>query len=410
MDFEDTPDESAFRAQARAWLGSHAPHDDMKWNRAAAASSVLQQDEAERAEIERARAWQHELFNGGWAGITWPTEYGGRGGTPLEAVIFAEEQASFEVPTTTVFLISIGMVGPTLIAHGTEEQKVRHLGPILRGDEVWCQLFSEPNAGSDLAGLLTRADRVEGGWLVNGQKVWTTGARVAQYGALMARTDPSLPKHRGLSYLILDMSAPGIEIRPLRQINGDAHFNEVYLNDVYVPLDAVVGDVNDGWRVANTMLLNERGNFARIEANDSLRVMDIARLRRRSNDPVVRQGLATVYSYEQVIRLLALQARTSLSKGTSAPWIASITKLLTGRKNQLVTRLALDLLGPEGMLTGRDAFQCGEWQYRFFSAPVTRIAGGTDEIQKNILAERLLGLPREPRSDREVAFDQPSSA
>jgi alkylation response protein AidB-like acyl-CoA dehydrogenase len=406
MDFDDSQEEAAFRAEAREWLRAHAPAFAGDGTTVDTASlTVEDQDEHERAELARAVAWQHELCEHGWAGITWPKEYGGRGGTSLQHTIFAEEMAKFDLPQSQLFYISIGMVGPTLIAHGTDEQKARHVPPILRGDEIWCQLFSEPGAGSDLAGLHTRARREGDGWLVNGQKVWTTGARLAEYGALLARTDGSVPKHRGLTFFILDMSAPGIEVRPLRQITGDSHFNEVFLTDVWVPDDAVVGDVNDGWRVANTMLLSERGTFGDRETTDFHELVALAQQRGRASDAAVRQELAKLYGYDQKLRLLRLEARTALSKGTSAPQIASVTKLMAGVRGRRLADLALDLLGAEGLVDGPDGHQRGEWQHRFLSAPVTRIAGGTDEIQKNILGERFLGIPKEPRLDKDVAFD-----
>jgi alkylation response protein AidB-like acyl-CoA dehydrogenase len=409
MDFGDTPGEAAFRAEVRAFLEANAPRREASGPRRsvmAGARTVDEQDEQERAELAAATAWQHELADAGWAGISWPTAYGGRGGTVLEEAIFAEEAIAFDVPDSNLFRISIGMVGPTLIAHGRPDQKERHLRPILRGDEIWCQLFSEPGAGSDLAGLRTRAVRGDGGWTVSGQKVWTTGARLARYGALLARTNGSVPKHRGITYLVLDMSAPGIEIRPIRQINGDAHFNEVFLTDVWVPDDAVVGDVDDGWRVANTMLLSERGQFASAGITDFEDLVELARLRGRADDPALRHELAKVYGREQTIRLLGLVSRTALSRGTSAPFVASITKLLMAQRSRQLTRLALELIGAEAVVDGADGFGGGGWQYRYLTAPVGRIAGGTDEIQKNILGERFLGLPKDVRSDTTVPFDE----
>jgi alkylation response protein AidB-like acyl-CoA dehydrogenase len=407
MDFDDTPEEAAFREEARAWLRANAPAKSSDAGEAPdiASMSVAEQDAHERAELARAAAWQRQVCDGGWAGITWPKEYGGRGGTSLQHTIFAEELAAFDAPTNQLFYINIGMVGPTLIAHGTEEQKARHLPAILRGDEIWCQLFSEPGAGSDLAGLNTRARRDGDGWRVNGQKVWTTGARLAQYGALLARTDGSVPKHRGLTFFIVDMSSPGVEVRPLRQITGDSHFNEVFLTDVWLPGDAVVGDVGDGWRVANTMLLSERGSFGDRDTSDFDEAVEIARERGRLGDSAVRQELAAIYGRDQVLRLLRLEARTALSKGTSAPMIASVSKLIAGARNGRMARLGLDLLGAEGLVAGPDGFHGGVWQHHFLMAPVGRIAGGTDEVQKNILGERFLGIPREPRHDKDVAFD-----
>jgi alkylation response protein AidB-like acyl-CoA dehydrogenase len=407
MDFGDTPEEAAFRAEVRAWVAANAPTSvgSTEATAAPASTSVQEQDGLERAELARAVEWQHRLCDAGWAGITWPREYGGRGGNANQQTIFAEEVAAFDVPTSILFNISIGMVGPTLIAHGSDEQKSRHLPAILRGDEIWCQLFSEPGAGSDLAGLHTRAVRGDGGWIVNGQKVWTTGARLAQYGALLARTDGSVPKHRGLSYFVLDMATPGIEIRPLRQITGDSHFNEVFLTDVWIPDDAVVGDVNEGWRVANTMLLSERGVFADRTKPNFDDLVALARERGRAADGAVRQELARLYGRDEAIRLLTLESRTALSKGTSAPLIASVTKLLMGARNRHLATLALELLGPEGMVGGSASAVGAQWQHRLLMAPVARIAGGTDEVQKNIIGEHFLGIPREPRGDKNVAFD-----
>ena len=407
MDFGDSPAEAEFRAEARAWLEANAPRksaESSPWSARSAALSVAEQDERERADIEREREWRHKLHEAGWAAITWPKEYGGRGGNEIQAAIFAEEEAAFDTPLGWT-AVSVGMVGPTLIAHGTQEQKARHLSPILRGDERWCQLFSEPGAGSDLAGLRTRAEKTADGWLVNGQKVWTTGARVSEFGALIARTDGSKPKHRGLSFFIVDMSAPGIEIRPLRQMDGTAHFNEVYLTDVLLPTDSVVGEVNDGWRVANTMLFAERGVIGGRVLSDFDLIVELARLRKQSADPVIRQEIAKVYAREQILRLLGFEARTALSKGTVAPVIASVSKLLTGINERELTRFALDLLGPDGMIADPDGYRGGEWQQRFLSSPTPRIAGGSDEIQKNILGERYLGLPPDYRPDKNVAFD-----
>jgi alkylation response protein AidB-like acyl-CoA dehydrogenase len=240
---------------------------------------------------------------------------------------------------------------------------------------------------------------------VNGQKVWTTGARFAHYGALLARTDGSVPKHRGLTFFVVDMSTPGIEVRPLRQITGDAHFNEVFFTDVWLPADAVIGEVGDGWRVANTMLLTERGNFGNRDASDYDEVVELARERGRLGDPTVRQELAAIYGRDQVLRLLQLESRTALSKGTSAPLIASASKLIAAKRNARLARLGLDLLGAGGLVAGPEGYHGGIWPHRFLMAPVGRIAGGTDEIQKNILGERFLGLPKETRADKDLAFD-----
>ena len=242
--------------------------------------------------IKRSRDWQHVLYEHGWAGITWPKEYGGRGGTAMQQAIFNEEQAQYGV-SAGAFAIGIGMVAPTLMVHGTDAQKERYLDTMLRGEEIWCQLYSEPSAGSDLASLATRAVLDGDEYVVNGQKVWNTQAQFSDWGMMLARTDPDVPKHRGITYFLVDMHSPGIEVRPLRQINGVAHFNEVFLSDVRVPEENVLGEVNNGWRVAHTTLGNER---AMIGAGQGGRnaddVIDLARSRGRTSDPVIRQELA----------------------------------------------------------------------------------------------------------------------
>jgi alkylation response protein AidB-like acyl-CoA dehydrogenase len=249
MDFDDTPEEARFRQEARAWLDAHAER--------LGPDETRRDPRGEPEAVREAQAWQACKADAGWACITWPAEYGGRGATPIQNVIWNQEESRYRVPPN-LFTIGQGMLGPTLMAHGTEAQKQRHLRPMLRGEEIWSQLFSEPDAGSDLAGLRTRAVREGDGWVVNGQKIWTSGAHYSRYGMILTRTDPAAPKHAGITYFILDMHSPGIEIRPIRQINGRSNFNEVFLNDVRIPHENVVGAVNDGWRGALTTLMNER--------------------------------------------------------------------------------------------------------------------------------------------------------
>ena len=272
MDFDDTPEESVFRAEVKAWLIQRArPRGE------ALTAQRAHHDpdpEADARHVAACKHWQLALYEGGWAGITWPNEYGGRGGTSMQQTIFNQEQSRFDV-SVGAFAVAIGMVGPTLIAWGNDEQKRDHLDAMLRGDRVWCQLFSEPGAGSDLAGLATRAVRDGDEWVVNGQKVWTTGAHHSDYAILLARTDPDQPKHQGITYFIVDMSTPGIEVRPLRQINGVAHFNEVFLTDVRIPVANVVGPVGGGWSVAQATLLSER---ALIGGGGGLRFADLEQL------------------------------------------------------------------------------------------------------------------------------------
>jgi alkylation response protein AidB-like acyl-CoA dehydrogenase len=387
MDFQDSPAEARSRAAARAWLEANVPV-------------------AERGgdEVAVGKAWQAKLFANGWAGISWPVEYGGRGGTILEEVVFNEEQARAGAPSRSMFTIALGMVAPTLMGHGTEAQKERFLRAMLAGEECWSQLFSEPEAGSDLAGLRTRAVLDGDEWVVNGQKVWTSGAHYREQGLLLARTDPTVPKHKGLTCFVVDMHAPGIEVRPLRQMTGHAHFNEVFLTDVRLPADAVVGDVGDGWNVGLTTLMNERvslgggGGAAGGKVDEITRLIELARRRGLAGNAAVRQRIADAYIRRELIRFLGLRARTALSRGTRPGPEGSVAKLASGLLAQDVGDLALELQGPAGMLAGDDAAD-GYWLGQRLQAPSLRIAGGTDEVQRNILGERVLGLPREPRTE-----------
>jgi alkylation response protein AidB-like acyl-CoA dehydrogenase len=408
VNFDDSPEEAAFRAEARAWLEAHAPAkggaDDFSSPYRGNPRTVGEYEERERTYVERCKWWQGELYRGGWAGITWPKESGGRGGTPLEAAIFAEEQARFGV-SSGAFAVGIGMAGPTIIGHGTDEQQRRYVDAMLRGDEVWCQLFSEPGAGSDLASLSTRAVRDGDRWVVNGQKVWTSGARLSDWAILLARTDPDQPKHRGITFFVLDMETPGIDVRPLRQINGGYHFNEVFLTDVEVPHENVVGAVNDGWRVTMTTLMNERtligtGGFG-MTARD---VMGLARDRGVAHDPRLRQRLIELYIRGETLRFLGYRARSDMANGRPLGPESSVAKLINGKRGSDLTELALEVLGAGGMLAGIDGPGQGRWTSDFLSGRASRIGGGTDEVQRNILAEQILGLPRDPSADRGVPF------
>jgi alkylation response protein AidB-like acyl-CoA dehydrogenase len=404
---EDGPPDdptAAFRARARAFLEAHARprrsgDDDFARFRFLGDPSP----EADAGHVRACKEWQRTLFDGGWAGIAWPKEYGGRGGTPAEARAFAQEQARFDVETGA-FAVGIGMVGPTLIAHGTEAQKRRYLPALLGGEEVWCQLFSEPGAGSDLAGLRTRAVRDGDEWVVNGQKVWSSGAHHSELGILLARTDPDAPKHRGITYFVLDMTSPGIEVRPLRQINGVAHFNEVFLTDVRVPHENVVGEVNGGWAVAQTTLGAER---ALIGAGGAVSFRDLARLARdqgRGRDPVLRQRLADAFIRFEILKYLGRRAQAARRNGGGAGAEASVLKLAMSQHVARNGDLALALEGAPGMLLHRDAPYGGFWQQSFMNQWGIRIGGGTEQVQRNVIGERVLGLPPEPRPDKHVPF------
>ncbi len=398
MDIADTPQESAFRAEARAWLEQHAPRRDPT-KRHKPAITDAEQD----AHAKAARRWQRVLYDGGWAGLTWPQRFGGRGGTPWQASIFAEEQAEFDV-ASGVFAVAHGMVAPTLMVHGTDAQR-SHLDAMLSGDEVWAQLFSEPEAGSDLANLGTRAVLDGEEWVVNGQKVWTSGAQYSEYAILLARTDPDAPKHAGITYFLLDLRSPGIEVRPLRQITGVAHFNEVFLTDVRIPAENVVGDVNRGWKVAHTTLNNERAFIG--GGNSAWSIAELTAMARhfeRTDDLVVRQGIAAAHSRAEVLKYMGYRIRTAVARGEMPGAVATTMKLFYARHWARSTALALQIQGAHGSLWGASALDDGLWQQTFCGQYAVRLGGGTDEIQCNVIGERALGLPREPAADRDLPW------
>jgi alkylation response protein AidB-like acyl-CoA dehydrogenase len=359
--------------------------------------AILGRDVDTGAALAHAREWQAKAAADGWAGIGWPTDYGGRGATLMEQIIFTQEAGHFAVPDH-IFRVGISMGGPTVIAHGTEEQKRRWLRPLLTGEEIWCQLFSEPGAGSDLAGLSTSATLDGNEWVINGQKVWSSGAHYSQWGLLLARSDPNAPKHAGITYFMLDMSLPGIEVRPLRQMTGAAHFNEVFFTDVRVPDRDRLGDVNDGWRVAQTTLLNERAAIVELlgDRNAAEPLIALAQAAARadrdgSDDARVRQEIARVYIESAIMRYIGLRIVTAFSRGGFPGPEASVAKLAMGGLLKRASELALALLGPAAMT------EDNEWSGAFLAAPAIRIAGGSDEVQRNIIGERVLGLPKEPK-------------
>jgi len=399
---QDTPEEAAFRAEARAWLEAHARRRDGRsdWSRGPRDHGP----EGEAAFFERCRAWQRTLFDGGWAGITWPTRYGGRGGTPAQGVIFSEELAGFDA--TSGFLAStIELVGPTLLRHGSEAQRERHLRPLLRGDEVWCQLFSEPEAGSDLAALRTRAERRGDVFIVNGQKLWTTSAQHCDFGILLARTNPELPKHRGITFLLVDMRTPGIEVRPLVTITGSRHFNEVFLTNVPVPTQNVVGGIDEGWPVARTTLASESvmiGTSA--QGPDARSLARRAREASRWQDPLVRQRVAAVYVEERLLGFLADRVRAAVLAGRAPDVDGSLLKVFWAESRARKHHAGLWLEGPEGLLAGADAPEHGFWSTAVLDRGMGTIGGGTVEVHRNGMAERVLGLPRDPQVDRNVPW------
>jgi alkylation response protein AidB-like acyl-CoA dehydrogenase len=403
---EETAADEAFRGEARAFLESHARPRQGFGDQTITLGSIDTSKEAEAEHIERCRAWQRTLFENGWAGITWPVEYGGRGGTGRQARVYAQEEVKFDV-SAAVFQIGIQMVGPTIMAHGTDEQKAFFLPRMLSGDDIWCQLFSEPGAGSDLAGMTTSAVRDGDEFVVNGQKVWTSGAHFSDYAMLLARTDWDVPKHRGITYFLLDMRTPGIEVRPLRQITGFAHFNEVFLTDVRVPAANMLGGLNAGWMVAQTTLANERNMIG--SGGTGITFNAILRLAREcavTDDPGIRQELAQCYTRFEILKWLGLRARARAAAGQKLGPEASVMKLFVSQRIARDGDLVLAMEGPYGMLRHGDAIQNGMWQQVFLNQWSIRIGGGTEQIQRNVLGERVLGLPGDIRVDKDVAFRQ----
>ncbi len=395
MDFDDTPEEAEFRTQVRTWLKGHAKERDP--GQLSTSHSFYDFDDIF---VSEGRVWQRSLFEGGWAGITWPVEFGGRGGDVVQGMIFRQEEARFDV-TTGLFAVAIGMAGPTIIGHGTDAQRARYLPAMLRGEEIWCQLFSEPGAGSDLAGLATRAELDGEEWVVNGQKVWSSGAHHADMGILLARTDPDVPKHQGITFFVLDMRTPGIEVRPLRQMTGGATFNEVFFTDVRVPAANVVGAVNGGWRATMTTLANERSLSGGISSFPQ--VLELARGCGAPDAPLLRQRLAQCYIKSQITRYLGFRAQTAVSRGLSTS-ASTILKLFNSQMAKEMAELTVALQGPRGGLLGDDAPEHGYWQQQFLSSPSLRIAAGSDEIQRNVIGERVLGLPHDVRVDKDLPF------
>jgi alkylation response protein AidB-like acyl-CoA dehydrogenase len=401
MDFDESPEEQAFRAEARAWLEAHAKPRAIGADPEHFHLAGDPTPEAEAAHVEGCKQWQRTLYDARWAGITWPVEAGGRGGPGWQQRIFNEEQSRFDV-AVGVFAVGIGMAGPTINTWGTDEQKDRFLPAMLKGEDIWCQLFSEPGAGSDLAGLRTRAERDGDEWIVNGQKVWTSGAHYSDWGLLLARTNPDVPKHRGITAFLVDMHTPGIDVRPLRQITGIAHFNEVFLTDVRVPDARRVGGEGDGWRVANTMLSNER---AFIGGGGRVGFREIASLAQEcgaTTDPLMRQALAECYTRLHVIKWLGWRARSRKDQGLGPE--ASVLKLAASRRQELDGNLVVALQQSAGLLYGDDAVNRGYWQNMFLSQWSSRIGGGTEQVQRNVIGERVLGLPSDVRVDKDVPF------
>lgn len=414
MDFEDTPQEAAFRAEARAWIDANAPKHllaELK-NASFASNGVVSEDP-----IAAGKAWQKKKAEAGWACLHWPKEYGGGARSPIERVIWGQEEGLYAA-LGGVFTIGHGMCGPTVMAWAQEDQKRELLPPLASGETVWCQLFSEPASGSDLAGLRTRAVKADDGsgdWIINGQKIWTSGAQNSDWGLLITRTDPDVPKHKGLTMFFLDMRSPGVEVRPIKQANGQSSFNEVYFTDVRIPDAQRLGAVGQGWEVSLTTLMNERLS---IGSGMSTGFPELFRFCMEAeidgapavDDAGVRSKLAQFAVKQSGLKYTGMRAISALSKGETPGPENSIGKLVAGSAMQELSMFALDIQGQAGVLWNEDSPQQGRFQAMLMRSPATRIEGGSDEILRNIIGERVLGLPGDIRVDKDVPFkDIPTS-
>ena len=385
-------DEYAFRAEVRAFLEAHATlrEGELDWSN----GPRVHEPGAQRAFFERCRAWQATVFDHGFAGISWPRAYGGRGGTAWESILFEHEQARYDATSGFIAAIS-SMVGAMLLAHGTDAQKVRYLGPLLRADETWCQLFSEPDAGSDLANLSTRAVRDGDHYVVTGQKVWTSYAQYCDRAILLARTNVDVSKHRGITAMIVDLRSPGITVRPLTLITGHTHFNEVFLDAVRVPADAVIGDVDAGWSVARSVLSSEATQVGTTaDSGDAGALIRLARRSGRDGDAVVRQEIARAYTNQQIVSWLNERVLDSVRRSARTEVDPSVLKVLWSEAKVHKDLVALSMLGPAGSLYGTDAPLGGYWNTQVLNRYWATVGGGTNGVHRNMIAERALGLPR----------------
>lgn len=397
MDFSDSPEEAGFRQEARSWLQANAPTDA---------------ETKDLDHIAAAKLWQKRKYDAGWACIRWPKEHGGRGATAIEQVIFGQEESKFATPDA-IFAIGHGMCAPTMMSWATEEQCERYLPKLASGEEIWCQLFSEPAGGSDLAALRTRAEKDGDDWIINGQKTWTSGAHYSDFGVIVLRTDPTVPKHQGLTYFFIDMKSPGVETKPIKQISGGANFNEVYFTDVRVSDAQRLGAVGQGWQVALTTLMNERASIG--GGGGGVNFNSVFKLAQRVNlndepaikDKSVRRKLADWYTQESGLKYTGYRSMTALSKGEIPGPENSIGKLVGAPKQQDMASFAIDLLESSGAIWDADlSEEAGMFQGAYMASPGMRIAGGTDEIMANIIAERVLGMPQDIRVDKGIPFNE----
>ena len=407
MDFEDNAQEAAFRAEVRAWLDQNAKP------RARREAGDPLDERYDASAMQRAREWQKIKADKGYARITWPKGMGGIGGTPMQSIIFGQEESKYDVPYGSPFAIGLGMCIPTVMTYCGDAVKQRYVKPAVEGGEIWCQLFSEPAGGSDVAALKTRAVKEGDTWTINGSKIWTTGAQFSDYGLLLTRTDPNVPKHKGLTMFYLSMKDPGVDVRPIKQASGASGFNEIFFTDVKIPDSQRVGEVGQGWQVALTTLMHERLAVGGGQGGglDVPQLLQLARSLELEDGPAiknaaVREKIADWYVRSAGLKYTTLRTMTALSRGQQPGPEASIAKIVVASKLQDISAFAMELEGEAGIMTGEDAPMHGSFQGGWLGAPGLRIAGGTDEILRNIIAERVLGLPGDIRVDKDVPFNK----
>ena len=408
MNFDDTPQEAAFRAEARAWIDANAPrHLHAQLAAAGYGQSPLPGGDA----IAESKAWQAKKRDAGWACLQWPKEYGGRGASPIERVIWQQEEGVYG-KLAGIFLIGQGMIAPTLMAFAEERHKQRFLPPLASGEEIWCQLFSEPVAGSDLAGLRTKAEKDGDHWVINGQKIWTSGAHYSDHGMILTRTDPNVAKHDGLTMFFFDMKSPGVEVRPIKQVNGQSGFNEVFFTDLRIPDHQRLGAVGQGWKVSLTTLMNERLSIGASMPTGFPELFALCERLDHDGRPAidnrhVRSRLANWATKANGLKFTSYRSISALSRGERPGPENSIGKLVAGATMQDIASFALDLEGPIGAMRQAPGIdEAGLFMAMLLRSSATRIEGGTDEILRNIIAERVLGLPADIRVDKDVPFNK----
>jgi alkylation response protein AidB-like acyl-CoA dehydrogenase len=409
MNFDDTPHEAAFRAEARAWIDANAPKHLLPHLEKSGYGGI---ELGGLDPMKEAKAWQKKKYDAGWACLHWPKEYGGRGSSPIERVIWNQEEGPYGALSGS-FIIGHGMCGPTVMDWGPEEAKRELLPRLAAGEDIWCQLFSEPAGGSDLAGLRTKAERDGDDWVINGQKIWTSGAHYSQWGILITRTDPDVPKHKGLTMFFLRMDTPGVRIVPIKQANGQSGFNEVYFDNVRLPDSQRLGGVGEGWKVSLTTLMNERlsigsGMSAGFpDIFEFCKELELADGTLAINDRGVRSKLAEWACRQSGLKYTGMRAISALSRGENPGPENSIGKLVAGSSLQEIAMFALDLQGQAGAVSDpKLAAMTAKFQAQLLRSPATRVEGGTDEILRNIIGERVLGLPDDMRADKGIAFNK----